>query len=92
MLMERPGLMVRLLASPEPTVKRAATAAQADRLESAEQRVARELQLAQTASPATAVTRASVGRVAAVPPVRMGRLYLQTVRPAEPVVMAVRAA
>ena len=91
-LTERLGLMERLPANPGPTVKQAAMAVRADWLESAAQRVARELQLAQTASPATAGTQASVGRVAAVPPVRMGRLYLQTVRPAEPVVMAVRAA
>ena len=43
-------------------------------------------------SQATAVTRVWVGRVVAVQPVRMGRLYLQTVRPAVPVALAAQEA
>jgi hypothetical protein len=73
---ERLGLMVRLLANPGPTVKQAAMVAPADWQELAVRPAALEPRLARMASPATAGMLASVGRVATVPPVRMGRLSL----------------
>jgi hypothetical protein len=54
--------------------------------------VALERRQARMVSQATAVTRVWVGRVVAVQPVRMGRLYLQTVRPAVPVALAAQEA
>ena len=91
-LTERPGLMVRLLANPGLPVKPAAMAVQADWLESAARQAASKRRLARPVSSATVVTRAWVGQVATVPPVRMGRVYLQTVRPAAAVAMVGRAA
>jgi hypothetical protein len=89
---ERLGLMVRLLANPGLPVKPVAMAVQADWLDSAVRQAASKRRLARPVSSATAVTRAAVGQVATVPPVRMGRVYLQTVRPAAAVAMAGRAA
>jgi hypothetical protein len=73
---ERLGLMVRLLAIPGLTVKQAATAVRADWQESAVRPAALESRLVRMVSLVTAGMLASVGRVATVPPVRMGRLSL----------------
>jgi len=75
-LTERLGLMVRLPANPGPMVKQAATAVRADWQESAVRPVALEPRLARMVSLVTAGMLASVGRVATVSPVRMGRLSL----------------
>jgi hypothetical protein len=66
--------------------------ARADWLESVAWQAASKRRLARPVSSATAATRAWAGQVATVPPVRMGRVYLQTVRSAAAVAMAVRAA
>jgi hypothetical protein len=65
---------------------------QADWLESAARQAASKQTLERPVSSVTAATRAWAGQVATAPPVRMGRLHLQTVRPAAPVAMAGRAA
>ena len=91
-LTERPGLMVRLLANPGLPVKPAATAARADWLDSAVRQATLEPQLVRMVSPEMAATPETVATLATVPPVRMGRVYLQTVRSAAAVAMAVRAA
>ena len=92
MLTERPGLMVRLLANPGLPVKPAAMAVQADWLGSAARQAASKRRLARPAWSATAATPETVATLATVPPVRMGRVYLQTVRPAAAVAMAGREA
>jgi hypothetical protein len=75
-LTERLGLMVWLPANPGPMVKQAATAVRADWQESAVRPAALEPRLARMVSLVTAGMLAPVGRVATVPPVRMGRLSL----------------
>ena len=84
--------MVRLLANPGLPVKPAAMAVQADWLDSAVRQADSKRRLARPVSSATVATRVWAGQVAKAPPVRMGRVFLQTVRPAAPVAMAGREA
>ena len=86
--MARRGLTVLLPVNLALMVKPAAMAVRADSQDSAARQAASKPMLAQTVSLATAVTRVLVVWVVEVPPVRMGRFSLQTVRPAEPVAMA----
>jgi hypothetical protein len=67
-------------------------AEQADWLDSAARQATLEPQLARMVSPVMAATRAWVGQVATVPPVRRARFRLQTVKPAAMVARAVREA
>ena len=88
MLTERPGLMVRLLANPAPTVRPVATAVRADLVESA----ALEPWLVKLVLPLTAGTLVRVARAATVLRAWTRRFYLHLVKTAVPVAMVVRVA